>query len=88
MLNKIKKNSKKGALMMIGSGELMIFKRVKKGSKVMIGSGEHSQFVEAELTLEEARKRLNAKERKFIGLDKDIIIENVKAKVLSRKKKY
>ena len=34
MLNKIKKNSKKGALMMFGSGEHMIFKRVKKDNYI------------------------------------------------------
>lgn len=59
-----KKNSKpkgKSSLVMLGSGEHSTFIKVKNGEKIMIGSGEHSCFVEAGLTLEEERIRLDDK---------------------------
>lgn len=59
-----KKNSKskdKSSFVMIGSGEHSTFIRVKNGEKVMIGSGEHSCFVEAGLTPEEERIKLDDK---------------------------
>ena len=46
---------------MLGSGEHSTFIKVKNGEKIMIGSGEHSCFVEAGLTLEEERIRLDDK---------------------------
>lgn len=59
-----KKNSKskdKSSFVMIGNGEHSTFIRVKNGEKVMIGSGEHSCFVEAGLTPEEERIKLDDK---------------------------
>lgn len=46
---------------MIGNGEHSIFIKVKKGERVMIGFGEYSCFVEAGLTLEKSRIRLDDK---------------------------
>lgn len=46
---------------MIGNGEHSIFIKVKKGERVMIGFGEYSCFVEAGLTPEESRIRLDDK---------------------------
>lgn len=59
-----KKNSKlkgKTSRVMIGNGEHSTLLKVRKGERVMIGSGEHSCFVEAGLTAEESRIRLDDK---------------------------
>lgn len=58
---KISKFKGKKSLVIIGNGEHSTFIKVKNGEKVMIGSGEHSCFVEAGLTPEESRIRLNDK---------------------------
>lgn len=46
-------------IVMIGNGESALFVRVKKHDKVLIGSGENSCFIEAGLTVEEERKRVD-----------------------------
>ena len=52
----MKKNKNDEVLMMIGSGEDSDFIKVKKGKKVMLDDGT---FVEAGLTQEESKRRLD-----------------------------
>lgn len=59
-----KRNSKskgKNSFVMIGNSGHSTFIKVKNGEKIMIGSGEHSCFVEAGLTPEEEKMRLDDK---------------------------
>lgn len=60
--HKINSKSKcKNSFVMIGNGEHSTFIKVKNGEKIMIGSGEHSCFVEAGLTPEEEKMKLDDK---------------------------
>lgn len=63
LINKYQKKHKlykrNKVLVMIGSGEHAIFRRVKKGEKVWITSGNQSCFVRAGITPEESRRRLD-----------------------------
>lgn len=58
-IKKILKSTKKDeVIMMIGSGEHSTFIKVKKGERVMLSGGT---FVEAGLTPEESKRRLDDK---------------------------
>lgn len=52
---------------MIDSSEHAFFTTVEKGTKVMIGEGEHSCFIDAGLTPEESRLRLDNKLDEICG---------------------
>lgn len=77
--NKLFENKSNTTTMMIGSGEYSTPIKVKKGEKCLIGAGEHSCFIEAGLTPEEEKRRLNAEIDSISTLELPKLKEKVKS---------
>lgn len=77
--NKITERESDTITMMIGSGEHAIFTRVKRGKRILVGSGEHSYFIEAGLTPEEEKRRLNDEIDSILNSKKSKVKEKVKS---------